>query len=128
MAFFFSLSLQNFSNLDGKEMSTSHWIGIIDLEPDGQTEEWEEEVKIYVSALLGALRQIRLSVHPISRFEMSENKTDLFHKSILKLYLLQVFWQQAMYRGKDFSSACLLDFGKEIPTSPASCCSKPCSQ
>lgn len=37
-------------------------------------------MEIYVSALLGVLRQIRLSVHPISRFEISENKTDLFHK------------------------------------------------
>lgn len=127
MAFFPLFSLHNFSNLCGKEMSTSDWTGIIDLKPDDQTEEWEE-VEIYVSALLDVLGQIRLSLHPISRLEMSENKTYLFHMSILKLYLLQVFWQQAMHRGKDFSPDCFLDFEKESPTLPASCCSKPCSQ
>lgn len=86
-------------------------------------------MEIYVSALLGVLRQSRLSVHPISRSEMSENKTDLVHKSVVKLYLLQDFWQPAMHRGKDFFfPTYLLDFGKEIPTLPAACCSKPCSQ
>lgn len=41
MAFFFSfflLSLHNFSSLDGKQMSTSHCIGVTSLKPDGQSQ------------------------------------------------------------------------------------------